>query len=249
MKLWENFSGYNLKERLEKAVRAEELVYPLRLVDVSLRTFQIKHLRYLDIRLHYWEMIQIHEFLNDFQVLPETYDDTIWYQYISAYLLLPKMEQFIEINSSAWNDDIKDENEDLIEEAVKIARSSLNATSLKNKIAEQISEQFGGSVVNDEINGVFSRKELSYPLNLLGINLRRLETEIQYWNIKEIHETLKYEGVLPAKYNYNLWYRYIAAYILSRHLNIKDLIELNKNGWSDLVRGENEVRVLNLDVN
>jgi len=245
MKLWENFLNYNLKEQLEKAVRTEELVYPLKLVDVSLRTFKLK---YLDIELHYWEMIQIHELLNNFQVLPETYDDTIWYQYLSAYLLLPKMEQLVEINGSVWNDKVEKENTSIIEEAVRIARRLLKSPTLKNKIAEQISGKFDGSLLKDEINATLSRKELTYPLNLLEINLRKLETQIQYWNIREIHETLKYEGILPAEYNYNLWYKYIAAYILIKYVNVNNLVDLNKNGWSDSVRVENEMQVLNFNL-
>jgi hypothetical protein len=102
MSHWENFLNFNLKEQLEKAIHTEELGYPLNLLDVNLRNFQLKKLG-TGIKLHYWEMIQIHEMLNDLQVLPEGYDDTIWYQYLSAYLILPKMEQLIEINHSSWN--------------------------------------------------------------------------------------------------------------------------------------------------
>jgi len=80
----ENFSGANLKEQIEKAIYTEELAYPIRLVDFSLRNFNFKH---LGAKLHYWNIIQIHELLDDFKVFPEKLDDNIWYQYISAYLV------------------------------------------------------------------------------------------------------------------------------------------------------------------
>ena len=43
MKHWENFLNFNLKEQLEKAIHIEELVYPINLLDVSLRNFQLKN--------------------------------------------------------------------------------------------------------------------------------------------------------------------------------------------------------------
>jgi hypothetical protein len=245
MKNWRDFLNYNIKEQLEKAVRTEELTYPLKLIDVSLRTLKPE---YIDSAPHYWEIIQIHELLKDYQLLPESYDDTMWYQYISAYLILPRMEELVEINRSAWNDEVEEKNVELIKDAVKTARRLLKSLTLKNKVAEQTSREFGDSLLKNEIHTVLSRRELTYPLNLLEINLRKLETKVQYWTIREIHEILNYEGVLPAEYNYNLWYRYIAAYILIHQIGINKLVDLNRNGWSDSVRTENEMLIFNFDL-
>lgn len=246
MKHGNDFLDTDLKERLEKAIHTEELAYPIKLLDIILRGFQLKD---LGAELHYWQMIQIHELLNDNHVLPENYDDTIWYQYLSAYLLLPKMEQFIENNRWKWNTTMEVKNRMDIKEAVGISLSKLNATTMVNKIADQnLGEDFD-SLLKDEIHAALSRRELSYPINLLEVNLRRLETNAQYWTIREIHEILKYEGVLPAEYSYNIWYKYIAAYIIIYHVGIDKLIGLfTKYGWSEAARVESELLVLNAKI-
>jgi len=190
-------------------------------------------------------VIQIHELLLDHQVLPSSYDDVIWYQYISAYLLLPKIEELKEINSLTWNDIIDDKNIMVTEEAVSESIDLIRASTLKNKLAGQESIN---PYLKDDIYNAFSKKELLYPINLLEIKLRRLEKEIHYWTIRVIHDTLKYAGVLPAEYSHNFWYRCIAAYIIINHIGIEKLVDLNKDGWSDLVRRESEILVLNADV-
>jgi hypothetical protein len=60
-----------------------------------------------------------------------------------------------------------------------------------------------------------------------------------------MHENLKYSGVLPVEYSQNFWYKCLAAYIIIDHLDVKALIDLNKNGWSDTARSESEALVLN----
>jgi len=247
MKHWEDFLNFNLKEQLEKAIQTEELVYPLNLLDVNLRNFQLKRLG-IGLKLHYWEMIQIHEMLNDLQVLPEIYDDTIWYQYLSAYLILPKMEQLIEVNHSSWNAKIAKKNEILIEEAVRVSLNTLRLPKLKNKILEHMSVGAQDSPLKRDVYDILGRKELTYPINLLEVSLRNLEIKIQYWTVREMHENMKYSGVLPIEYSQNFWYKCLAAYIIINHVDLKDLIDLNKNGWSDTVRVENEMLVLNFDL-
>jgi len=247
MKHWENFLNFNLKEQLEKAIHTEELVYPINLLDVNLRNFQLKKLG-TGLKLHYWEMIQIHEMLNDLQVLPEGYDDTIWYQYLSAYLILPKMEQLIEINHSSWNAKIAEKNEILIEEAVRMSLNMLKLPKLKNKILEQMSSGSHDSSLKRDVYDILSRKELTYPIKLLEVSLRNLEIEIQYWTVREMHENMKYLGVLPIEYSQNFWYRSIAAYVIINHVDVKELIDLNKNGWSETAMSESERLVLNFDL-
>jgi len=243
---WEHFSGSNLREQLNKALHAEELWYPLRLVDVKLRNLEFKE---LGVQLHYWQMIQIHELLNHFYLLPDRYDHVLWYQYIAAYLLLPKMEQLIEINRlTAWNIELKVENRMLIEEAIKMSLNLLSSPTLVNKIVEQSSEESTVSKLKDEINAALSRKELSYPISLLEINLRDLRIKLQYWAIMEIHEILKHSYVLPAEYSQNFWYRYIAAYIVINHIGVEKVLDINKNDWSDETRIENEDLIERLDI-
>jgi len=193
-------------------------------------------------------MIQIHELLNHFYLLPDRYDHVLWYQYIASYLLLPKMGELIEINRLPWSTEVKVQNRMVIEEAIKISLNLLNSPTLVNKIVEQNSEGSLDSILKYEICAAFSRKELSYPINLLEINLRDLRKKLQYWAIMEIHEILKHAYVLPAEYSYNLWYRYVAVYIIINHIGIEKLVDLNKDGWSDLVRRESEILVLNADV-
>jgi hypothetical protein len=245
MKLWENFSGSNLRELLNKALHAEELVYPLRLVDVKLRNLELKD---LGTQLHYWQMIQIHELLNHFYLLPDRYDHVLWYQYLAAYLLLPKMEELIEINRLPWNTEVKVENRMLIEEAIKMSLNLLSSPILVNKIVEQSSEESIVSTLKDEINAALSRKELSYPINLLEVNLRGLRTKVQYWALMEIHEILKHARVLPANYSQNLWYRYVAAYIIINHIGVEKVLDINKNDWSDEMRIENEDLIGRFDI-
>jgi len=247
MKHWENFLNFNLKEHLEKAIHIEELVYPINLLDVSLRNFQLKKLG-IGLKLHYWEMVQIHEMLNDLQVLPESYDDTIWYQYLSAYLILPKMEQLIELNHSSWNAKIAEKNEILIEEAVRMSLNMLKLPKLKNKILEQMSGGSHDSSLKRDVYEILSRKELTYSVKLLEVSLRNLEIEIQYWTVREMHENMKYSGVLPIEYSQNFWYRCITAYVIINHVDVKELIDLSKNGWSETARLESERLVLNFDL-
>jgi hypothetical protein len=159
MKLWENFSGSNLREQLNKVLHTEELAYPLRLLYVKIKNFELKEL--VGIELHCWQMIQIHELLNHFHLLPDFYDDVLWYQFISAYLLLPKMEELIAINSLAWNTAVQVKNKKIIEEAVNISLNLFRSPILVNKTAEQSSEEPINSILKDEIRAVLSRKELS----------------------------------------------------------------------------------------
>ena len=245
MKLWENFSGSDLREQLNKVLHAEELVYPLRLVDVKLRHFEFKE---LGTQLHYWQMIQIHELLNHFYLLPDRYDHVLWYQYLAAYLLLPKMEELIEINRLSWNAEVKLENRKVIEEAIKMSLNLLSSPTLVNKIVEQTSEESIVSTLKDEIRAALSRKELSYPISLLEINLRDLRTKLQYWAIMEIHEILKHAYVLPAEYSQNFWYRSIASYIVINHIGVEKVLDINKNDWSDETRIENEDLIGRLDI-
>jgi len=245
MKLWENFSGSDLREQLNKVLHAEELVYPLRLVDVKLRHFEFKE---LGTQLHYWQMIQIHELLNHFYLLPDRYDHVLWYQYIAAYLLLPKMEELIEINRLPWNTEVKVENRMVIEEAVKMSLNLLSSPTLINKIVKQSSEESINSTLKDEISAALSRRELFYPISFLEINLRDLRTKLQYWAIMEIHEILKHTYVLPAEYSQNFWYRCIAAYIVINHIGLDKILDINKNDWSDETRIENEDLIERLDI-
>jgi len=84
------------------------------------------------------------------------------------------------------------------------------------------------SPFKEQFNTVLSRKELSYSVNLLEIGLRKMGIKIQYLTIMQMHEFLKYACILPAEYDYNLWYRCIAAYIIASYVDVDKLIELNK---------------------
>jgi hypothetical protein len=231
MKLWENFLGSNLREQLNKVLHTEELAYPLRLLYVKIKNFELKEL--VGIELHYWQMIQIHELLNHFYLLPDFYDDVLWYQFIAAYLLLPKMEELIAINSLAWNTAVQVKNKKIIEEAVNISLNLFSSPILVNKTAEQSSEEPVNSILKDEIRAVLSRKELSYSIGLLEINLRDLRVKLQYWDIMEIHEALKHAYVLPAEYSQNFWYRCIAAYIVINNIGVEKILDMKENDWSD----------------
>jgi len=239
----ENLWGTNIKDKLEEVIRTEELSYPLRLLDFKLRSFDFekKH-----TQPQYWQVIQIHELLLDHQVLPSSYDDVIWYQYLSAYLLLPKAEELTEINSLTWNDIIDDKNTMLIEESVSESLDLLRAPILKNKLSGQESID---PYLKDDIYNAFSKKELSYPINLLEIKLRRLEKEVHYWTVRAIHDTLKYAGVLPTEYSHNFWYRCIAAYILTNYEETKEVLDLNKKGWSNEALFENDHLIRKLEFN
>jgi len=245
MKLWENFSDSNLRELLNKALHAEELVYPLRLVDVKLRNLELKE---LGTQLHYWQMIQIHELLNHFYLLPDRYDHVLWYQHLAAYLLLPKMGELIEINRLPWNTKVKVENRMVIEEAIKMSLNLLSSPTLINKIVKQSLEESINSTLKDEISAALSRRELFYPISFLEINLRDLRTKLQYWAIMEIHEILKHAYVLPTEYSQNFWYRYIAAYIVINHIGVEKLLDINKNDWSDETRIQNEDLIERFDI-
>ncbi len=240
----ENFFGTNLKERLEEVIRTEELSYPLSLLDVKLRSFDFENKH---TQPHYWQVIQIHELLLDYQVLPSSYDDVIWYQYISAYLLLPKIEELAEINSLTWNNIIDNKNIMIIEEAVSKSLDLLRAPILKNKLSGQESVESSGSYLKDDIYDAFSKKELSYPIKLLEIKLRRLEKEVHYWTVRAIHDTLKYTGVLPAEYSHNFWYKCIAAYIIINYEDTKEVLDINKKGWSNEALFENEHLIRKLE--
>ncbi len=245
MKLLGNLSDANLKEQVEKVLNTEELVYPLRLVDFMLKNFDFKR---LSPKLHYWSVIQIHELLDDSKVFPEQLDDNTWYQYISAYLILPKMEDFININRFAWNSAVERYNNWTIKEAVRASLELLKSPILNNKVVESTSTGLTDSLILNRINTVLSTKELSYPLSFLEINLRKLELGIHYSHILSMHTFLKSSGILPAEYNYNTWYRCVAAYIIAVYVNIGKLIEINKNGWTESVRKENEELLLDADI-
>ncbi len=245
MKQQENFSGANLREQVEKVLNTEALAYPVKLVDFRLRNFKFNR---LGAKLHYWNVIQIDELLNDSKVFPEKLDDNIWYQYISAYLILPKMEELIKINSSAWNSAVERYNDWAIKQAVRISFESLKSPTLSNKVVERTSTESSDSLILGRIKTILSKKELSYPLSLLEIKLRNMELKIHYSNIVSMHSFLKYAGILPAEYDYNLWYRYVAAYIIASYVNVEKLIELNKNGWTESVRKENEELLLDADI-
>jgi len=241
----ENFSGANLKEQIEKAIYTEELAYPIRLVDFSLRNFNFKH---LGAKLHYWNIIQIYELLDDFKVFPEKLDDNMWYQYISAYLILPKMKELIDINSFSWNEAVESYNNRTIKEAVRISLNLLKSSTLSNKVVERRSTASNDSLLLGRINALLSKKELSYPLNLLEIKLRNMEVKVHYSNIIPMHWFLKYAGILPDEYDYNIWYRCVASYIIASYVNVEKLIELNKYGWIESVREGNEELVLDADI-
>jgi hypothetical protein len=237
----ENFSGSNLGEQLSKMLQSEELAYPLRLVDLRLRSFDFRH---LGTKLHYWDIIQIHELLDDSNVLPKYFDDNTWYQYISAYLILPKMEQLIEINRFVWDVKIEFVNDVIIKEAIKDSLEMLVSRTLINKVKKPTTSEPSNSPFEDQFNTVLSRKELSYSVNLLEIGLRKLRIKVQYSNIMKMHEFLKYGSILADEYDYNLWYRYIAAYIIATYLDVNKLIELNTSPWSDWLKKKNEEFVL-----
>jgi len=241
----ESFSATNLREQIEKVLNTKELAYPVKLVDFSFRNFNFK---YLDVKLHYWNVIQIHELLDDSKVFPEQLDDNIWYQYISAYLILPKMKELIELNRLAWNDALKHYNNRYIKEAVRISLDLLKSPTLNNKVVEHTPIESNNSLILDRINTVLSKKDLFYPLNLLEILLRNMEIKIHYSNIIPMHTFLKYTGVLTAEYDYNLWYRCVAAYIIATYVDIEKLVELNKCGWTETARQESERLVLNADI-
>ncbi len=241
----ENFSGTNLREQIEKVLNTEALAYPVRLVDFMLKNFDFRR---LGSKLHYWNAIQIHELLDDSKVFPEKLDDNTWYQYISAYLILPKMEELIQINSSEWNDSVEYYNSRIIVRAVNMSISSLNASSLSRKVLKQTSTSTTDLLMLNRINTVLSKKELSYPLSLLEIKLRDMEIKIHYSNIIPMHTFLKYVDILPAEYDYNIWYRCIAAYIIASYLDIEKLMELNKNGWNESVKKGNEELVFDIDI-
>jgi hypothetical protein len=241
-----NFLVPNLREQIEKVLNTKELVYPVKLVDFSLRNFDFER---LGAKLHYWNAIQIHELLDDSNVFPEKLDDNIWYQYISAYLILPKMKELIEINSFAWNESVEHYNYRTIKGAVRTSLSLLDASSLSNKkIVEQTSLNLTDSLTLDRIKTALSKKELSYSLDLLEIHLRNMEIRIHYSNIIPMHAFLKYTGILPAEYDYNLWYRCVTAYIIATYVDIEKLMELNKNGWTESVRKANEELVFDIDI-
>jgi hypothetical protein len=104
---------------------------------------------------------------------------------------------------------------------------------------------FQDTSLKRDIHDILSRKELTYPIKLLEVSLRNLEIEIQYWTIREMHENMKYSGVLPIEYNQNFWHKCLAAYIIIKHVDVEKLIDLYKNGWSDIARSESERLVLN----
>ena len=131
MEYGENFSGTNLREQIEKMINTEELAYPVRLVDFRIRNFDFKH---LGAKMHYWNIIQIHELLDDSKIFPEKLEDNMWYQYISAYLILPKMEELIEINRSVWDVEVEFENDMIIKEAVRTSLRMLDSQTLINKV-------------------------------------------------------------------------------------------------------------------
>jgi hypothetical protein len=212
-------------------------LYPLTLLDVKLRNLDFDK---KSTQPHYWHVIQIHELLLDNQVLPSKYDDVIWYQYISAYLLLPKIEELTDINRLAWNELVDENNIIAIEEAVRKSLDTLRAPILKNKLADQEAIGFSGISLKNDIYDALNKKELLYPIKLLEIKLRRLEKEVHYWTVRAIHDTMKCAGVLPAEYSYNFWYRCIAAYILINYDDTKEILDLNKSGWSNEIMFENE---------
>ncbi len=232
----ENFSGLNLREQIEKVLNTEALAYPVKLVDFRLRNFKFNR---LGAKLHYWNVIQIDELLDDSKVFSEKLDVNIWYQYISAYLILPKMKELIEINRYAWDSAVERYNDWAIKEAIGASLDLHKSPTLSNKVVESRSKEAIDSIILNRIDTVLSKKDLSYPLNLLEINLRKLEFKIHYSNIVSIHSFLKYAGILPAEYNYNLWYKCVAAYIIASYVDVEKLIELNKYGWTESVRKEN----------
>jgi len=242
----ENFSGTNLREQIEKVLNTKELVYPVKLVDFSLRNFNFKR---LGTKLHYWNAIQIHDLLDDSNVFPEKLDDNIWYQYISAYLILPKMKELIEVNRLAWNNAVERYNDKTIEMAVRTSFSLLDASSLSNKkVLERTPLNLTDSSTLNRINTVLSKKELSYPLDLLEIHLRNMKIKIHYPYIISMHKFLKRTGILTDEYDYNIWYRCIAAYIIAVYVDVGKLMELNKNGWTESVRKKNEELVFDADI-
>jgi len=241
----ENFSDTNLREQVEKVLNTEELAYPVRLVDFMLKNFDFKG---LGAKLHYWDLIQIYELLDNSRVFPEKLNDNIWYQYISAYLILPKMEELININRFAWNSAVERCNNWTIKEAVRASLELIKSPTLSNKVVESASMGSTDSLTLNRINTVLSKKELSYPLSFLEINLRNLEIKIHYSYIASMHTFLKSSGILPDEYNYNTWYRCIAAYIIAVYVNIDKLIELNKNGWTESARRENAKLLLDADI-
>jgi len=241
MEYGENFSGTNLREQIEKLINTEELAYPVRLVDFRIRNFDFKH---LGAKMHYWNIIQIHELLDDSKLFPEKLEDNMWYQYISAYLILPKMEELIEINRSVWDVEVEFENDMIIKEAVRTSLRMLDSQTLINKVEKPATSQSSNSPFKELFNTVLSRKELSYSVNLLEIGLRKMGIKIQYLTIMQMHEFLKCSCILPAEYDYNLWYRYIAAYIIATYLDVDKLIELNQKGWNDWVKKRNDELVL-----
>jgi hypothetical protein len=74
------------------------------------------------------------------------------------------------------------------------------------------------------------------------------EVKIHYSNIIPMHAFLKYTSVLPTEYDYNLWYRCIAAYIIGTYVDIEKLVELNKYGWNETARQESKRLVLDADI-
>jgi len=242
----ENFSGLNLREQIEKVLNTKELVYPVKLIDFSLKNFDFKR---LGTKLHYWNAIQIHELLDASKVFEERVDDNKWYQYISAYLILPKMKELIEVNRLAWNNAVERYNDKTIEMAVRTSLSLLDASSLSNKkVLERTPLNLTDSLTLNRINTVLSKKELSYPLDLLEIHLRNMGIKIHYPYIISMHKFLKYTGILPDEYDYNIWYRCIAAYIIASYVDVDKLIEFNKYGWTESARKGNEELVLRADI-
>jgi hypothetical protein len=63
-----------------------------------------------------------------------------------------------------------------------------------------------------------------------------------------MHKFLKRTGILTDEYDYNIWYRCIAAYIIAVYVDVGKLIELNKNGWTEWVRKKNEELVFDADI-
>ena len=159
------------------------------------------------------------------------------------------MKELIDINRFAWNITVERYNDKTIEMAVGTSLSLLDASSLSNKkVLERTPLNLTDSLTLNRINTVLSKKELSYPLDLLEIHLRNMRIKIHYPYIISMHKFLKYTGILPDEYDYNIWYRCIAAYIIATYVDIEKLVELNKCGWTETARQESERLVLNADI-
>jgi hypothetical protein len=126
------------------------------------------------------------------------------------------MAELIEVNRVAWNNAVERYNDKTIEMAVRTSLSLLDASNLSNKkVVERTSLNLTDASTLNRVNTVLSKKELSYPLDLLEIHLRNMQIKIHYpYNIS-MHNFLKRTGILPDEYDYNIWYRCIAAYIIA----------------------------------